>query len=376
MAYVHPLLVTLGLLLASGTASARSSTDATALAPVTVVYLAPLNREQEARELAQAVRSQLSDVRARLRLAWSAPRRDTLEAWLAAARATARVEHAAAVFFTTHQRLHLAFVDKQGLRLLIRSLGTTRATERAEAVALILRSALAAYLRGARLPEARPVPRPRPRPRPRDRPRPPPPPGKALPAPRRGPTDRLTLELGYVFDSFSNQAVANHGLGVSLALRVARDWRIRLGGRWSPEMTLRPDAAEDPMRARLQRIPIFLAGRYQRRLGRFTLGVELGVVLEYLRMRIEPTELVERGGDDGDWRAALEPALYGAVRVAPRLRIHVRLSAEIGLRLQEFGYLQPSDYGFNPAVTGPFISFGREWAVKPRAEVGLTVDLF
>jgi hypothetical protein len=298
---------------------------------VRVLYLAPLQQEARARELAEAVESQLSDLRARLRLAWSAPVGGSLDAWLRAARQAARSEQAAAVFWTRQQRLYVAFVDRAGqeLRLLIRGLGQARASERAEAVALILRAALSAYLRGARLPAARRVTVPaaarRASPRAAASRRRPGPASSRAPSssssspssspspssssPSYGARPRLALALGYVLDAWSDAAPANHGLGVSLAVRLGHGVWLRLAARWVPPMTLEPvDAVEEPARAHLQRIPLLLAAGYHHRWGRWSLGVELGVQAEYLRATLAPADRVQTAADRGDLRWALVPA--------------------------------------------------------------------
>lgn len=361
--------------------AARPSSDRASLAPL--VFLAPMDRERESRDLAQAVSSQLSDLRVRLVLYWAAPASDTLDAWLKEARRAGKNARALAVFWTSQRRLHLFFGRHQETQLLIRDLGVVEGSERAEALSLILRTALSAYQRGARFPSPPGVLSPG-RPSPEKTPA-----GHGNPLqedPSRGTPQRaepsqrtprqaehspalprLTLELGYVLTTWSRVQPAHHGASAALSWQVMRQLALRVGTRWTSDLILPSLAEEDPVYARLTRFPVFASARGQLVQGRFILGMEATVQVEYLRMRLGPANLVRMGEDRGDFRWALEPALFSSVRLLGRLRLFLRLSAEIILRFQQFGYRN---------AQGELISFGREWPVKPRAELGLTADLW
>jgi hypothetical protein len=265
--------------------------------------------------------------------------------------------------------VHLRGGAGTGDRLLVRGLepGPEVDRGRAEGLAIIVRSSVAALLRGGRIgilvdeiPDATP----------------PAPMGTAAPPPapvapavdagpvvaRRGP-DRLALNLGYLYTGRAGTHPLQHGLWLGLGMRVAAGLHVEAG-----YAVLEPLAARGELASmRLRRHPARLGLSYMLRLGRTRLGSGVHLVVEHARQELTGLASGMRAAEDlDDVTLAVSPHLSVSIDIWKQLGAFV--TAGVDLVLSPLAYTATRG-GRREELIGV-------WPVQPFAMAGLRITLW
>jgi len=341
-----------------------------AIKRIGVVLLLEKKDPKAAASLVQAIRSQLSDTAVRLDLQTVDRFAAELSRQLALARSTATTRRSNVVIWfslTRPEPLYLYFVEKQGIRLIMRNFGEMDADQRAEAAAIVVRSSVLAFLRGQRVGRKIAGPKPVLRKRPA-RPPPTPPP----PRPTRKKT-WTSLELGYAYayDDWDASLTGQHGLEAHVALHLTPRWSLLAGYQWSqPAPLVAPlvrASGDAEVLLRLHRMG--LGARFHHALGRWTVGATLLLNADYVDYAVRQDSLVQERDERPLFLFSIFPSFHVGVRLVERLRLQLDVGVEVGLynptfRLQTS--VQPNE----------FSKFGKPEVIRPRLLLALAVDLF
>lgn len=329
-----------------------------------VVLLLEKKDPQAATSLVQAIRSQLADTSIRLDLQTVDRFAAELSRQLALARTTATSKRANVVIWfslTRAEPLYLYFVEKQGIRLIMRSFGDMAPDERAEAAAIVVRSSVVAFLRGQHLGKkiAGPTPTARRRPPPRRSP------AVARPEPRKIWTS-LELGYGYAYDDWDASLTGQHGLEARVALHLRPRWSLLAGYQWTQLGSLTDATEKAEIQLRLHRI--LLAARFRHPFGRWQVGATLGVNADYLAYTVRENDLVVARDESPVFLWSVTASLHVAVRLVQRLRLQLDVGAEVGL-------YNPTLRLVNREEDSGYSKFGKPEVVRPRLLLALAVDL-
>ncbi|MFH2011066.1 MAG: hypothetical protein ABI333_30985 [bacterium] len=362
----------------SSRAAPRRTPPRPAVKARTIVLLALRDRPELSKRAVQAVRSQLSDTQAVLRVVWVNRLAPKHVDQLALSRAHAAYKGVLAVVWydVIKPDKVLILVAKSG-RLVVRRVTGDAVGGRLEASAIIVRTSALVLLAGQPLPShplgsldpsllprprARPSPRPRrlaARPRPRPRPKPLP-----KPRPRHGSKWRfgLGLEASYALAGYSSDVGAAHGGSFGAAFHLGQGLSILLHYRVTQKVT----GELGTSRLGLQPHPLSLGLRWRHRWGRFELGASAAVVMDYVTYDASVDPQTHGVSDSsGDLLWSLLPMLSSAVSVARRIRITLDAGAQIGLGWRRYVL---DDGSQKRTILGP-------WPVHPILLVGLSADL-
>lgn len=336
-------------------------------ASIKAVLLVERGKPRARTALVTALRAQLSRRGVQLDVLGVRRFAAKLPVQLAMARRAAALRSARVVVWFSLSRSMPLFVyfaeGKQG-RLVMRSFGDLEADERAEAAAIVVRSAVGAYERGeqpgtdvAALPRTLKM--------------------THVPAARRKPgglSRRLSLELGYgyAYDDWDAAVTGLHNVQLQLALQLHPRWSLFAGYQWTGPVMLRDPANNAEVQLRPHRWA--LGARLLFPLGkRWELGASLSVAAELVDYVVREQPLVT----DLDVRPlmlfSLVPCLHAGVRLFERLRLVVELGLEVELRTPTLQLEMPAE---PPATTTRFSKLGRPEVVRPRLLLALVVDLF
>lgn len=336
-----------------------------AIKRIGVVLLLEKKDPKAAASLVQAIRSQLADTAVRLDLQTVDRFAAELSRQLAMARKTATTRRSNVVIWfslTRPEPLYLYFVEKQGIRLIMRSFGDMGPDQRAEAAAIVVRSSVLAFLRGQRV--GRKIAGPAP-PRPRRRPPPPP----TLPVGRSTRKKIWTsLELGYAYayDDWDADLTGQHGLEARVALHLAPRWSLLAAYQWSQLAPLSDTTQQAEVLLRLHRMG--LGARFHHALGRWHLGASLMLNADYVDYTVRQDAMVQERNERPLVLFSITPSFHVGVRLAKRLRLQLELGAEVGLYNPTFR-LQLSQQ------PNQFSKFGKPEVIRPRLLLALAVDL-
>jgi len=315
--------------------------------------------------LVQAIRSQLADTTARLDLQTVERFAADLSRQLALARSTASSRRVNVVIWFSISRqepLYLYFVEKRGIRLIMRSFGEMGPDERAEAAAIVVRSSVLAFLRGQRV--GRKIEGPTPTIRRRH-----PPPRPAPPLARTARKKIWTsLELGYAYayDDWDAGLTGHHGLEARVAVHLLPRWTLVVGYQWCHLAPLVDST--DRAEALLTLHRIGLGARFSHPIGRWTLGASLWLSADYVDYKVREEALVEERDVRPLFLFSLSPSFHVGLRLFDRARLLLDLGAEVGL-------YNPTFRLEIPGTTNEFSKFGKPEVVRPRLVLALAVDL-
>lgn len=337
-----------------------------ALKRLGVVLLLERKDPQAATSLVQAIRSQLADTSIRLDLQTVDRFAAELSRQLALARTTATSRRANVVIWfslTRSEPLYLYFVEKQGIRLIMRSFGDMAPDERAEAAAIVVRSSVVAFLRGQRLGKkiSGPTPAARRRPPPRH---------PAVPSRRPAPRKIWTsLELGYsyAYDDWDASLTGQHGLEARVALHLRPRWSLLAGYQWTQLASLTDATDRAEVQLRLHRI--LLGARFRHPFGRWRLGATLAVNADYVAYTVRENDLVVALDERPLFLWSITASLHVGLGLVQRLRLQLDLGAEVGI-------YNPTLRLVNNDVSGGYSKFGKPGVIRPRLLLALAVDLF
>jgi len=340
-----------------------------------VVLLLEKKDPKATASLVQAIRSQLADTAVRLDLQTVDRFASELSRQLALARRTATTLRSnMVIWFSLSRRepLYLYFVEKHGVRLIMRSFGEMESDERAEAAAIVVRSSVLAFLRGQRV--GRKIAGPTPTVRSRRPPpgSPAPPPGskpRPKPWPRHRPAKIWTsLELGYAYayDDWDAGLTGHHGLMARIALHLTPRWSLLAGYRYSGLAALHDSTDSAEVLLRLHRV--FGGARFRHGLGRWHLGASLWLNADYVSYTVREDALVEQHDGPALVLFSLAPTFHVGLRLVQRLRLQLDVGVEVGL-------YNPTLWLETPGQPNEFSKFGKPEVIRPSLMLTLAVDL-
>ncbi len=335
-----------------------------AIKRIGVVLLLEKTDPKAAAAVVQAIRSQLADTPVRLELKTEERFAAELSGQLALARRTASAKRANVVIWFSVSRpepLYLYFVEKQGIRLIMRSFGDMEPDERAEAAAIVVRSSVLAFLRGQRV--GRKIAGPKPKVN-----KPPP----VVHPPPAQPTRRkiwTSLELGYTYayDDWDASLTGQHGLEARVALHLRPRWSLLLGYQWSQPAPLSDSAGITEVQLRLHRL---LAGaRFRHPFGRWHLGATLILNADYVDYEVRRDAMVLDLDERPLFLWSVTASLHVGLRLVNRLRLQLDVGAEVGI-------YSPTLRLRTPGLANEYSKFGKPEVVRPRVLLALAVDLW
>lgn len=338
-----------------------------------VVMVLGADQEAAAAPAMAAIEAQLSDLEVDFRAARMPALPPSLRGQIAAAEELGRAPGVACVFWFDLAEdgavyVHLRGGPGSGDRLLVRRLepGPSSDHGRAEELAIIVRSSVAALLRGGRigilvedLPEAAPAPARVTAPAvagemvaPEDEPR---------PAWREG--ERLSLGLGWAYAGRGSTHPVQQGLWLGLGFRAVAGLSLEAGYSVLEPLSVRGDLAA----LRLRRHPVRLGLAWMFGIGRVRLGVGVHLVVEHARQEVEGLAPGMRAASDrNDVGLAIAPHLSVSIDVWRQLGVFVTAGADL------------------PAAPVAYVAIRGErteeligaWPVQPFAMAGLRIVLW
>jgi hypothetical protein len=333
-----------------------------------MMIVATGEQEEVSRLVVRAVQSQLSDLDVTFRLTPVPELPATLKQQVALAEEVAAGVGALAVFwcdFADREQVFLYLRGSEGDRILVRRLEEAEQGGMSEALAIIVRASVGELLRGGRIgievaeavaaEEAlQPAPVP------------PPPMPEPAPAPAAEPEPRvlkIAQRVGYVFQTYSADEPAVHGLGLDLGVRVHPLIWIDAG--YTLVGTIRHDG--DAAALRLRRNPFHLGLGVEIELGDFEVGGSVRGVLDYATFEVRQLKYGMVAVDDkDDLLVSIVPMVSGGWRFYARLHLFVSLGVEVPLSRVHYVARTPER---EEVLLDP-------WPAQPFVFAGLRVDLW
>jgi len=326
-----------------------------------LIMLSIKGNEDASRGLTQAIESQMSDLPVSFSVEWVDRFPDQLPDQLGAAGLIAREKQASAVFWcdlTRGNQVFLYLAESGKGRILVRQLEQEEGGT-FEAVAIIVRSLVAALIQGGEIgvraasPPGKPIPETSSKPS-----QGPSRPSPATPEKRKW----LEMELGYAF-VVPEPDQAAHGLRIGLSGYFEEGWYAQLG------YVLFSPLKSDTETARIEvwRHPVFLGLGYLWESGRLSLGGSVALVVDYTVQEttsVKDAVLSPKGNDDLILSAL--PLFDIGVAFLEGLGARLGLGAEIPFN--RVRYIDPTAAG-SKGVLG-------SWPVQPTGTLGLWVTLY
>jgi len=364
------LLAALLTALAASSAEAQPGDTAAGGSPI-VLMLVPADTDEDvSRLVVRAVQSQLSDLDVSFRLSPVERLPDGLRGQIALAEQLAAESSALAVFWCDLADREQVFLYLRGVeadRILVRRLEEPDVGGMAEALAIIVRASIGELLRGGRVgiavAEAVAAEEPVPAPAPVEPAEQPPAPVEGEPAPR---VLRIANRIGYVFETYSGEQPATHGLGLGVGIRVHPNIWLLAG--YTIAATIRGGGGEgDAAAIRLARHPIHLGLGGFLEAGAFELGGSVAAVVDYVTFEVrELREGMDAVEDNDDVLVSLLPALEARLWLFSRLQAVLAVGAEIPLRAAHY-VARTLDGGQEVLLDA--------WPAQPWILAGLAVEL-
>jgi hypothetical protein len=359
------LAATMVAVLLAGRAEARQAGSDQVTCPTVLMIATTAEDEEVSRLVVGAVQSQLSDLDVTFRVSPIEQLPGPLREQIALADRLASEARALAVFWcdvSDPDQVFLYLTGTETDRILVRRLEEPDRSGMSEALAIIVRASVGELLRGGRVgievaeavaAESEPPALIEPAP-------PPPAPAEEEPSPR---VLRIAHRIGYVFDMYSTEQPATHGLELGLGVRVhPYIWVLAA-------YTMVGTMYEDGLMAelRLRRHPTHLGLGVSFPVGIFEIGAYVAGVLDYVTFEVRgladgmaPVE------DNDDLLFSVVAAFEARMRLLSRLEVVVAVGAEIPVSAVHYVVETPA---------------GKEvlldsWPVQPRLFAGFAVDLW
>ncbi|MBW2277627.1 MAG: hypothetical protein JRF63_09065 [Deltaproteobacteria bacterium] len=332
----------------------------------TVLMIATTGEAEDvSRLVVRAVQSQLSDLDVTFRVSPVEQLPGSLREQIALADRLASEADALAVFWcdlTNREQVFLYLSGTETDRILVRRLEEPDKSGMSEALAIIVRSSIGELLRGGRVgievaevvaveppPPALPAPAP-------------PAPGEPPPEPR---VLRITHRIGYVFETYSAEQPATHGLELGLGARVHPYVWVLAG--YTMVGTLREDGRAASIR--LRRHPVHLGLGVAFPVGMFELGASVAGVVDFSTFEVRglDREKMKAVQDLSDVVFSVVPMLEARLRFLARLQLLLAVGVEIPVSAVH--YVAETTEGEDEVILDA-------WPVQPRFFAGMAVDLW
>lgn len=359
LAWAHTALV-------CGAVAAQEPADPRATVPSVTMIVATGDQDEVSKQVVRAVQGQLSDLDVTFRLSPVERLPGTLREQIALSEQLAGEPGALAVFWCDLENPEQVFLylrGTEGDRILVRKLEEPDTGGMSEALAIIVRASVGELLRGGRVGVAVAevvAAEPPPPPALIEPVEEPPTPGAPPPRPR---VVRVMHRVGYVFETYSAEQPATHGLGLGLGIRLHPNIWIDAGYTLAGTLRKVGETAE----IRLRRHPIRLGLGVAFPVWIFEIGASVAGVLDYVSFEVRGLKKGMAAVEDrDDVLFSVLPAFEARMRFFPRLHLMLALGVEIPIRAAH--YVAQSEQVEEVLLDA--------WPAQPWVFAGLAIDLW
>ncbi len=172
---------------------------------------------------------------------------------------------------------------------------------------------------------------------------------------------RFGLEIGYALDVYATQRPAVHAVSLGLSYRFAKRFHVYGNYRLSLPMQL-----DDERIRSITRHPASLGVRWQRALDRWTLGIGGGLVMDYTRYKPASVDGVTFSHTRGSVVFSAATFFVAGVKLYDRLKLLAGLGVELGLNNKR--------YVIHVAGTREVLL--EPWPLRPVGNLSLVFEVF
>ncbi len=250
--------------------------------------------------------------------------------------------------------LHILEETPSGIEITHRRVDAARGTPQHEALAVIIRSTVSALIERVPLPPQKEAPKSSVT---QKTPPKTPPPKRSEPKAQQPRRAHLFGEIGGALGWFASDPSPRGGMAVSLGVFPTPHFYIRMG--YTAFSTIETKSYN--LRLTLKRHPIYLSLGYFHRFKLLFIAAGVSLILDYAVNSVSSTnpDLI-LAADDGELTPYLAPHVLFGVRIRDRVRLFLKIAAEIPLRDVRYGIhtLQRDILLIDPLPVQPVVTGG------------------